>query len=497
MLDKKIDLRCRSDEMQLLSPELLKRLSKAPSQRAQESDNAPPNVQQVIDTFFATSADSDEDVTQKKKGTDQIENLFLRVVTLRLRNSQRTYETILMVTNIAVIILTVLRNEMVVSSSYISTNNIMSLVGTFLSLLSWVVLYLRYDVACIIYNKKYGYKVGFFGYLFRARCKKLVRFVAELLINAVHPFPFVTTGSAWITLFVFLRVYPLLWLVSRFSLIMRQKDLIRQAFMPMGGSRVPRFQAALGLKELMHTHSVPTLTLILLVMIPSIAYIMFYSDRLVAEPAFDKYGQTIYWTLITVASVGYGDFYPTHDNMPGLVIACFAAVIGAVIVSAVSGVIVSALEISDSERMAESVTNRRCSIANLRSLCTKLLKKAVRLSLMLQFQKLLNKPKQPNQQPQPSKQSKQFEIERENLKQGFFVTLSEKKEKQRLLMADVSYGDHFVVSDALTELLLFEEEQRNQLTTCIKSIMKVRTILAVVCNALGIDLEKLFPPQPQ
>ena len=63
-------------------------------------------------------------------------------------------------------------------------------------------------------------------------------------------------------------------------------------------------------------------------------------------------------------------------------------------------------------------------------------------------------------------------------------------------MTDVSYGDHFVVSDALTELLLFEEEQRKQLTRCIKSIMKVRTILAVVCNSLGIDLSSLSP-QPQ
>ena len=146
--------------------------------------------------------------------------------------------------------------------------------------------------------------------------------------------------------------------------------------------------------------------------------------------------------------------------------------------------------------MAESVTHRRCSIADLRSLCTKLLKKAVRLSLMLQFPKLLNKPKQPSQSNKQPNQSKQFEKERENLKQGFFVTLSEKKEKQRLLMTDVSYGDHFVVSDALTELLLFEEEQRKQLTRCIKSIMKVRTILAVVCNSLGIDLSSLSP-QPQ
>ena len=462
MLSKRVDVEGQ-DNMTVLTPELLKRLSEDPSRKRKHADEGrslPSRCEFAKAVKEKLSAVSG----QQRSGIDNIENLYLRVSTLRLRNAQRTYETVLMVTNVAVIILTVLLNEMVISSQYASTRDNLSIIMLFLSCVSWVVLFLKYHVATIIYNKKFGYNASFVGYLWAT--KKLVTFLFELLINAVHPFPFIEAGIEWITLFVFLRVYPLVWLVSRFSLIMKRKDLIRQAFMTMGGSRIPRFGAGLGLKELMHRHSIPTLTILMLVVIPSISYVMFFTDQRVPEPNFQNYGQTIYWTLITVASVGYGDFYPTKDNDPGLVIACFAAVIGAVIVSAVSGIIVSALEISESEQMAEAVTLRQLSIKDLRRDCVDLVKMAVQMSAALPFDEKVRQ-------------------KMESMKQRFFIRLSEKKEKQLRLMADLSYSDHFVVSDAITELLEFEKEQSEELNECIRHVMRIRTVLAVVRNAFG------------
>ena len=118
-----------------------------------------------------------------------------------------------------------------------------------------------------INNTQFSVDMNFFKYI--TDKKKWFPLIAEILINSIHPFPFLDKGMKYITMLIFLRLYPLFYIVTYFSIIYQNRDEIQNIIETMGGYRVPQFTAFLGLKELMSTHSVLSLLVMVLIIVPS------------------------------------------------------------------------------------------------------------------------------------------------------------------------------------------------------------------------------------
>lgn len=414
------------------------------------------------------TSDKLKQLTTIRERTDRpnYEILYDHLINNRQRHFQQNYISLMIILNISVIILTIFRNELIAdTSSFKSSRLIVSVLCTALSITSIIVVVLKYSLSMQIYNAQFSVDLNFFRYItFR---KLWVTFIVEILINSLHPFPFLDKGMKYITMLIFLRIYPLFYSVTYFSVIYQNRDDIQNAIAKMGGYRVPQFTAFLGLKELMSTHSALSLIIMVLIIIPSFSYILYFSEKDMTDSKVINFGSTIYWGIITMTSVGYGDIYPSSDNPTGMIIACIAALSGTIFISILSGVIVSALNVTETEQLTSMVSQRIILQNELRLISAQIIQTSIRLNIRTE--------------------------DKSNLIKLFFQLIIKKKSIVDQINSQMGYRDNFIAPDVLGELIKNTKEEEKKYTKILGQIMNIRTQVGITTNIFGAVTPKRPP----
>ncbi|OHT15153.1 hypothetical protein TRFO_14316 [Tritrichomonas foetus] len=390
------------------------------------------------------------------------EMLYANIIHHRQRLFQQSYITLMIVLNLLVIILTIFRNELIIEKKeYQTSRMVISILCTCISVVSIVIIILRFSLLKQNYNSKFTMNLHFFRYLTFKR--KWIQFLLEIIINTIHPFPFVDNGMKYITMLVFLRLYPLFWGVTYFSRIYRNRDEVQKAIETMGGYKMPKFNVFLAFKEMMHTHAIISLIGISVIVIPSYAYILYNSEKNIGNSTVSRFPPTIYWGIITLTTVGYGDIHPSENNPPGMVIACVAALTGTLIISMLSAVISSALSLSESEKVASQAAHRIVLQNQLRLISAQMIQTAVRLR---------RKPKNIK------------------LKKNFYRLAIIKNQLNEQLKSQMGYSDSFIAADAITELFEFTGAQEQKYKGILEKILNIRKQVAITTNVFGVVRQK-------
>ncbi|MBL8965623.1 MAG: NAD-binding protein, partial [Spirochaetaceae bacterium] len=85
--------------------------------------------------------------------------------------------------------------------------------------------------------------------------------------------------------------------------------------------------------------SLPTLFLVFVLAVLAAAFLVWLAERRPGEGMFGRFFDGIWWAIVTIATVGYGDKYPVTDL--GRVFAIFLIVAGIVLTSIISGTVAS------------------------------------------------------------------------------------------------------------------------------------------------------------
>jgi voltage-gated potassium channel len=92
---------------------------------------------------------------------------------------------------------------------------------------------------------------------------------------------------------------------------------------------------------------------------------------LVDEHDFPTFGDGVWWAIVTLGTVGYGDFVPT--NVPGRVVGSALIVVGVTFLAFLTAIVTSLfVEIDQQEAQAEDRALREASDAETRALLLRL-----------------------------------------------------------------------------------------------------------------------------
>jgi voltage-gated potassium channel len=78
---------------------------------------------------------------------------------------------------------------------------------------------------------------------------------------------------------------------------------------------------------------------------------------LVDRDEFPTFGDGLWWAIVTLGTVGYGDFVPT--NTPGRIVGSTVIVVGVTFIAFLTALVTSSFVAADHERAAEAEKRRR------------------------------------------------------------------------------------------------------------------------------------------
>jgi voltage-gated potassium channel len=88
---------------------------------------------------------------------------------------------------------------------------------------------------------------------------------------------------------------------------------------------------------------------------------------LVDRSAFPTYGDGLWWAIVTLGTVGYGDLVPT--NTAGRIVGSFVIVVGVTFIAFLTAVVTSSMVSTDQQKAAEAEKHRHeASDAEIRQL---------------------------------------------------------------------------------------------------------------------------------
>jgi voltage-gated potassium channel len=97
----------------------------------------------------------------------------------------------------------------------------------------------------------------------------------------------------------------------------------------------------------------PYLVLVTLVLGLLAGFVVTLADR----EEFPTYGDGLWWAIVTLGTVGYGDLVPT--NTPGRVVGGIVIVVGVTFIAFLTAVVTSSFISADQEKAAEAERQRR------------------------------------------------------------------------------------------------------------------------------------------
>lgn len=125
-----------------------------------------------------------------------------------------------------------------------------------------------------------------------------------------------------------------------------------------------------GAKNLFNARPMRTLNSYLFFMWFTCGFAIMCAER-EKNPAFSDFSNCLWFSMVTMTTAGYGDFYPTHDL--ARLVAMFAAFNGIACASIATGIVSNALEFTDKEKVAVEYTNEADANEDLRNASSSLI----------------------------------------------------------------------------------------------------------------------------
>lgn len=183
-----------------------------------------------------------------------------------------------------------------------------------------------YHVLAIIEDTKWGFPTIWSGFL---NSSLIYKAAFEIIICVIHPMPWMPAEWDSIGLFMIFRGFLFFRFLKYHSRIFRQRNRILHdnAFLKR---KKPIYGWKLVMKMYFYTHSLTAITIVYSSIILVGAFCIQIVER-ADNPSLSNYGDALYFTIISCASIGYGDIYPqTHL---GKIIDCLFAIIGIITLS--------------------------------------------------------------------------------------------------------------------------------------------------------------------
>ena len=183
-----------------------------------------------------------------------------------------------------------------------------------------------YHVLAIIEDTKWGFPTIWSGFF---NSSLIYKAAIEIIICAIHPLPNFPPQWDPIGLLMIFRGFLFFRFLKYHSRIFRQRNTIVQDndFLKR---KKPIYGWKLVMKMYFYTHSLTTLVIVYSAIILIGAFCIQIAERADNEN-LTSYGNSLYFTIISCASIGYGDITP--KTYLGKVIDCGFAIIGIVTLS--------------------------------------------------------------------------------------------------------------------------------------------------------------------
>jgi voltage-gated potassium channel len=101
--------------------------------------------------------------------------------------------------------------------------------------------------------------------------------------------------------------------------------------------------------RLLQTNRLLQITIAIIVVIHLMAFLMLLTEHRTNGQQFGNFGDAVWWAIVTVATVGYGDLVPTTPS--SRLFAAFMVLLGYALMSLVTGAIAAAFVGEDEKRL--------------------------------------------------------------------------------------------------------------------------------------------------
>ena len=183
-----------------------------------------------------------------------------------------------------------------------------------------------YHVLAIIEDTKWGFPTIWSGFF---NSSLIYKAAGEIIICVIHPLPGFGPEYDVIGLLMIFRGFLFFRFLKYHSRIFRQRNRILKDNIFLRRKR-PIYGWKLVMKMYFYTHSLTTVVIVYTAILLIGAFFIHIAER-AKNDQLNSYGNSLYFTIVSTASIGYGDIAP-KTNL-GKVIDCSFAIIGIVTLS--------------------------------------------------------------------------------------------------------------------------------------------------------------------
>ncbi|KAK8884066.1 hypothetical protein M9Y10_043171 [Tritrichomonas musculus] len=317
---------------------------------------------------------------------------------------------------------------------------------------------------------------------------RYLKFSLEVLIHLVFPYPGLEKQSYILSFLTFLRVYRVWPLILQLSDVYQMRHRIN-VYMAFFNQSIPKYTSGLLFRILLNTKSFKTFGSVAFFLYLSFCYLSYAAMRQSNVDDFDL-PTSLYWSMQTSTTLGYGDISLDHNEAYELFISLVVAFIGLIINSLLTGIFAMIISPSEVEQRAIEIGNGINLIQNLKSLSADLIQ--LRLKIFITEVKIadtyLNPKDEKKRDKAISKMKKECTDLNLNIQKCIQQISSLKWELNDTFPKFLGFG----VSDKLNSIQEQWEKRIDELRQMVKKMSIIYTNLTLLCHAFNMDADQMI-----
>ena len=317
---------------------------------------------------------------------------------------------------------------------------------------------------------------------------RFFKFIVEILIHLIFPYPGLEKHAYFLSFLTFLRVYRIWPLILQLSDVYQMRHRIN-VYMAFFNQSIPKYTSGLLFRILLNTKSFKTFGSVTLFLYLSFCYISYAAMREANEDDFDV-ATSLYWSMQTSTTLGYGDISLNHSEAYELFISLVVAFIGLVINSLLTGIFAMIISPSEVEQRAIEIGNGIKLIQQLKSLSAELIQ--LRLKIFTTEHQINDALSLESDVKKRKKMVKKTKKDCSN------INISIQKCIQQISSLKWQLNDTFPkflgfgVSEKLSSLQEEWERRIDELKEMVRKMSIIYTNLSLLCHAFNINVVELM-----
>mmetsp|Transcript_2408 Transcript_2408/g.3502 ORF Transcript_2408/g.3502 Transcript_2408/m.3502 type:complete len:580 (+) Transcript_2408:167-1906(+) len=190
----------------------------------------------------------------------------------------------------------------------------------------------------------------------------LRKYILEFIIISFTPIPFLESinrsffSNKW-ALLMFGRYYLAIRVIRDFSRVYQKRSEIRTFLSDNDKKSIPEFGWHLTFRILFYDHTILILFITSIISTMTAAFCIWVVERNVHNKGLSFYYNNLYFTLVTMTTIGYGDYSPKETA--GRLAAVLQGLLGILIVTIFSGVVINKLTPTKEQESASEYFSKK------------------------------------------------------------------------------------------------------------------------------------------